>query len=106
MVIVTVTMSLKEADKKSFVEHMKKLIKQVHQEKGCLRYELYPDLNHDTKFFLFEKWETQEALKKHLAQPHVKEHFQITAPWFDEPALLDLYDATAMDKSILTPAKK
>jgi len=36
------------------------------KEKGCLRYEIFWDIEGKTGFNLFEEWETREDLDRHL----------------------------------------
>jgi quinol monooxygenase YgiN len=35
------------------------------QEPGCVRFEVYQSQNDAAKFFLHERWESQEALDEH-----------------------------------------
>ena len=40
-------------------------------EAGCLRYDLYVDLDDPTKFTFIEEWETREALDNHGQSKHI-----------------------------------
>ena len=94
MVIVTVSLNPKEAFKKAYLAHMQELREIVLTEEGCMTYELFEDPYHATKLFMFEKWENQEALDKHLLQPHMLEHFQKVAPWVDEKAVIEIHEVS------------
>ena len=43
------------------------------KEPGCIDYQAYADRNDPGVFFMFEKWETPEALAKHFQTPHMAE---------------------------------
>lgn len=40
-------------------------------ESGCLKYDYFYPCDDDTSLFLLEAWETPEAQKLHLTQPHM-----------------------------------
>ena len=40
-------------------------------EEGCLRYDLYVDLDDPTKFTFIEEWSSREALVKHGQSDHI-----------------------------------
>ena len=42
-------------------------------EAGCIRYQFYESLAEVNTFFLFEEWETADALQNHLQQPHTRQ---------------------------------
>lgn len=42
-------------------------------EAGCITYQFYESLAEANTFFLFEEWETADALQAHLKQPHTTE---------------------------------
>jgi quinol monooxygenase YgiN len=48
----------------SFVEHTRK-------EEGCLRYDLFVDLDDPTKFTFIEEWSSREALDAHSRSAHI-----------------------------------
>lgn len=39
-------------------------------ENGNIRYSYYYPVDDDSKLFLFEQWESNEAIKVHMTQPH------------------------------------
>ena len=54
-------------------------------EAGCLAYRLYEATDEENAFVFVEEWESDEALKRHFATPHIAEFMQavpgvITAP--------------------------
>lgn len=79
MVNVVATISVQAGSRDQFLEHFLKLVPTVLQEDGCFEY--FPavdantgidiqDCNSDVVMVL-EKWESVDALKKHLAAPHM-----------------------------------
>jgi quinol monooxygenase YgiN len=43
------------------------------REPGCLRYELYQDIDKEGDFILLECWRDQAALDEHIAKPYLKD---------------------------------
>ena len=43
------------------------------KEPGCIEYQAYADRNDAGVIFMFEKWESPEALAKHFQTPHMAE---------------------------------
>jgi quinol monooxygenase YgiN len=43
------------------------------EEDGCLSYRLYEDTENENEFVFVEEWESQEALERHFATPHIGE---------------------------------
>ena len=83
MIIVTVAGKVKPEFKQTFLDHMAELAGTVHAEKGCIKYQQNLTAEDDSILFLYEEWETLEALQAHLQTPHMAEHFDQARPWFD-----------------------
>lgn len=45
----------------------------TRKEEGCIRYDFFFAADADDEMFLWEQWESREAQKKHLQQPHYLE---------------------------------
>jgi len=45
----------------------------TRQEDGCVTYRFYADLEDDTRFHVFEIWQSAEHLARHFETPHMKE---------------------------------
>lgn len=43
----------------------------TRQEDGCLRYDLFVDLDDPAKFTYVEEWASREALNRHRDSPHI-----------------------------------
>lgn len=81
MVHVIVTMRIKEGRMQEFLAACKELRPLVLKEKGCLAYDYTRDTESPrgplapleaNRITLLERWESLEALKAHLATPHMK----------------------------------
>ena len=79
MIYVIATTVLKEGCREKFIELAKANLANVRAEKGCISYVLNDDCETDlpaakrpgTLTFV-ECWESLDALKAHLAAPHMK----------------------------------
>jgi quinol monooxygenase YgiN len=47
-------------------------VEPTRQEEGCIRYDLFVDLDHPTKFTFIEEWASREALNKHGQSAHIQ----------------------------------
>ena len=53
-------------NRKEFLQTLHLLIGRIRHEKGCVRYNVYQDVENENAFILIEEWETQADLDKHL----------------------------------------
>ena len=56
-----------------------KMAEATRAEAGCLTYRFSADLADPDRVYIFEEWETEEALARHFASPHMAE-FQRVLP--------------------------
>ena len=59
----------KEAELQTVLESS---VEPTRQEDGCLRYDLFVDLDQPTKFTFIEEWSSREALVKHGQSAHIQ----------------------------------
>jgi quinol monooxygenase YgiN len=82
MIHVIASIKIKEDAFDTFIDIFKTNVPKVLQEKGCLGYEPAKDLltglpiqeTDPAVITVIEKWESPEALKAHLAAPHMVEY--------------------------------
>lgn len=81
MIHVIATIELREGKRAMFLEHFHKLVPEVKAEAGCIEYGPTVDVKTDLPaqvalrpdvVTVVEKWESVEALKAHLAAPHME----------------------------------
>jgi quinol monooxygenase YgiN len=57
-----------------FIALGKKLVEETNRnDKGCISYELYQDMDHPEILTMIEEWESQQALEQHMAAKHFQE---------------------------------
>ena len=80
MIHVIVTIELKAGTREAWLAEFRNNLPNVRAEKGCIEYGVAVDLPTDIKaqiplrdnvVTVVEKWESLEALKAHLAAPHM-----------------------------------
>jgi quinol monooxygenase YgiN len=83
MIYVIATVELSEGGKEKYLAELKRVTPAVLKEKGCLGYGPTVDVptgipiqvpQRGNVVTLIEQWESVEALKLHLTQPHFKEY--------------------------------
>jgi len=67
-------------------EHVLKAIQETmvvptRSEPGCIRYELWQDLEDPTRLSMVEEWESAAALETHLALPSLQEAIGALIPF-------------------------
>jgi len=54
----------------AFEEMVKPLVENSRKEKGCLSYDLLPDVLHQNCYLILETWESDKALETHKLTHH------------------------------------
>lgn len=91
MVFVVVSVRVKEGSRGSFLEAFRANVPNVLAEEGCLEYTaavdlpsgLPPQSADPNVVTILEKWESLEALKRHLSTPHMKAYSEKTGGWVE-----------------------
>ncbi len=74
MIKVTAKQFIKEGKLEEFLPISKKLVEEtVKNDAGCIRYELFQDVSDPLVVTMFEEWEDQASIDKHLATQHFLE---------------------------------
>lgn len=69
--IKVIAKSYAKSDKlDKILELSEELVRETVKEKGCIRYELIQDLKNPNILIFTEEWESEEALKEHMASEH------------------------------------
>ena len=68
-IVVLAKITPKKGCRDTIVEISQELIETTLSEEGNIEYQLLQSTDDDTLTFV-EKWETPEALQKHMASPH------------------------------------
>jgi len=67
-----IALKVKEGEKKKLEETFAKAVKATRKEKGCLTYDLSHDTSDASRYLVYERWKSVEALKTHLETEHIK----------------------------------
>jgi len=73
MVIVAGTITLDPAKRAQLEVAFDRMRAATLREAGCLEYQAYADRKDPSTVLIFEKWESEEALRAHFATPHMAE---------------------------------
>ncbi len=76
MIIVAGTITIDPAKADDAVAAMSKMMEATHKEAGNLAYNFARDIQDLAVFHVFEKWESEEALNTHMAEPHMAEFME------------------------------
>ncbi len=95
MIHVIATVTCKPGHRASFLEEFRAIIPQVLQEVGCLEYgpaidaatDIHNQNLNESRVTIIEKWESVDALRAHLAAPHMLEY---------RPKVKDLIESTEL----------
>jgi len=79
MIVIAVTIPVKPEAREEARKLFTVLEEATRKEAGCLTYTFYADRNDPNTLFLFEEWESEEALANHYQTEHMK-HFTPQAP--------------------------
>jgi quinol monooxygenase YgiN len=61
------------------------------KDAGCIKYEMYQDLNDPLVVTVMEEWESQEALDSHMKAGHFTESIPKIGACCEKPADINLY---------------
>jgi quinol monooxygenase YgiN len=73
MLVVAGTIALDPAKRDAATVAFDAMREATLKEPGCLAYQAYFDRSDPGVLFLFERWESDAALKAHFAAPHMAE---------------------------------
>ncbi len=79
MIYVIASIHVKKGRLQDFIEVFKSNVPNVREERGCIQYfptvdinaDLPPQILDENVVTIIEKWESLEALRDHLAAPHM-----------------------------------
>lgn len=79
MVILVAMITTLEGKGDEFEREFKKLVPKVRSDPGAIAYIVHRSTENSSRFFVYEKYENQEALKHHSSTLHFKEFSRTTA---------------------------
>ena len=72
MIVLAVTLPIKPERRAEAVAIALTMTEETHKEEGCLAYTFHSPVDDPNTFFVYEEWESQEALDGHNTSDHMK----------------------------------
>lgn len=79
MIVIAGTIPIKPEHREEAQQLAVWMAKETCKEAGCVTYRFYADLADPNTFFIFEEWESDEALSRHFQTEHMKKFQQQAA---------------------------
>lgn len=86
MISIVAKFVIKEGEEANFLALTVGLVEASKNEKGCIEYILYKDINEPLTYCMIEKWNDQAAIDLHNSTPH----FTSTIPKIVEIAKVEV----------------
>lgn len=80
MIVLTAMAKVVDGKGKEFEREFNKLALKVRKDPGVIAYVLHRNVQNPNQYFVFEKYENDEALKYHTATPHFQEFIKNANP--------------------------
>ncbi len=92
MIVVTATLQAVEGKGDELAQAFQKLVPKVLNDPGAIAYVVHRGLDNPAKFFIYEKYESGDALKYHSSTEHFKEFSKAIASLLDGRPEIGLYN--------------
>jgi quinol monooxygenase YgiN len=66
MIVSSTKIGVPPENRKEFLQTLQALIGRIRHERGCIKYNVYQDVENANAFIFIEEWETQADLYRHL----------------------------------------
>ena len=80
MIVVGATFHVQDGKGEEFIKEYRRVAPKVLADPGALAYTLHRDMADPNKFFFYEKYQDEAAIKYHSSTPHFKEFFEKIGP--------------------------
>ncbi|MDR3255454.1 MAG: antibiotic biosynthesis monooxygenase [Synergistaceae bacterium] len=94
MLIVLAPFRAKRGERDRVIGMAKECVDSTRKEEGCIMYDLMASTDDFQGLSFVEKWTSKEALRKHLATPHVKKFFSERTPFIEGETDVTLFEAS------------
>jgi len=71
MIVVAGRVTVKAETREEAKQVALRMAEATRAETGCISYTFYSDLADPNAFFIFEEWESDDALRRHFETPHM-----------------------------------
>jgi len=79
MIIISGSVTIAKGQRDNAIRVARTMVAATVKEPGCLHYRFYADLDDPDTFFLYEEWESEQALAGHFQSEHMRA-FQAELP--------------------------
>lgn len=91
MIRIVAQSVIKDDKKEAFIQLAKELIEKSREEKGCISYGLFQDINNPSIITFIEDWEDQNAINLHNNSEHFKRIVPLLAEFRESKGDVNLY---------------
>jgi quinol monooxygenase YgiN len=91
MIVIAAMITIAEGKGAEFEAGYRELAPKVLKDPGAIAYVLHRDLKDPDKFFFYEQYADEKAVKYHSIAPHVKEFFKTIGPIMIGPPQIGHY---------------
>ncbi|MBA7699176.1 (4S)-4-hydroxy-5-phosphonooxypentane-2,3-dione isomerase [subsurface metagenome] len=95
MIVVAAMLKVAEGKGDEVEQKFRELVPKVLKDPGTIAYVIHRSIDDPSKFFVYEKYEDREALKKHSSTPHFQEFFQAMSSMLAGRPEIELYNEIA-----------
>ncbi len=89
MYALVVTIQIQPEHREEFIEAMLDDARgSVHNEPGCLRFDVLQDQNNPNQIYLYEVYRDQAAFEAHLRAPHLIRWRETVKDWYAAPTVV------------------
>ena len=79
MIVITAALKAAEGKGDELEQEFKKLVPKVLNDPGTISYAVHRAMDNPSRFLVYEKYESAEALRAHGSTPHFREFSRATA---------------------------
>jgi quinol monooxygenase YgiN len=91
MVVIGAVIRIKKGKNAEFEKEFLKLQGLVLKDPGCVSYAMHRSVDDPTKYFVYEKYASDEAVKYHTSTDHFKAFFSKMGPVMEGQPEINFY---------------
>lgn len=91
MIRIVAQSVIKDDKREDYIHLVKELIEKSREEKGCISYGLFQDINNPAIITFIEDWEDQNAIDLHRNSEHFKRIVPLLADFRESKGDVNLY---------------
>jgi len=91
MIIIAALIKIADGKCEDFEKEIRQLAPKVRKDPGTALYVVHQDTKNPNQYFVYEKYENDEARQYHRSTPHFKEFFKNASPMMAAPIEVTVY---------------